>query len=190
MKTEFYHTYKYPYASKLNPRLYEIINERARCSIPSCAKSIKKPLPHNRTEWYLHKEKIKEVDTLVTWIQNLLPEASFRHVKGKFDKIDPKTVHDNLGFNPYAFKIHQCWGIVYKKGQGVMEHTHFPCPLAFVYYVKAPEGCAPTIFKGKRIRPKEGELLLFEGHHLHGVPPSKVEGRCVVSGLILYRPDD
>ena len=175
MKTEFYHTYKYPYASKLNPRLYEIINERARCSIPSGAKSIKQPLPHNRTEWYLHKEKIKEVDALVTWIQNLLPEASFRHVKGKFDKIDPKTVHDNLGFNPYAFKIHQCWGIVYKKGQGVMEHTHFPCPLAFVYYVKAPEGCAPTIFKGKRIRPKEGELLLFEGHHLHGVPPSKVE---------------
>ena len=173
--------YKYPYADKLNPCLSEIIEQRACNQIDDVR-------PHTRTDWDLHKQNIKEVNTLVTWIENLLPEFSFRHARGDDAKIDINTISDDVGFNPYSFKIHQCWGILYKKGQGVREHTHFPYPLAFVYYVKTPSGCSPTIFKGKRVRPKEGELFLFEGHHLHGVPLSKVDGRCVISGLILYSP--
>ena len=173
--------YKYPYSDKLNPRLYEIIEQRV-CN------QIEDNIPHSRTNWNLHRENIKEVNTLVTWVENLLPQVSFRIAKGEDAKFDIKTISDDLGFNPFTFKIHQCWGILYKKGKGVIEHSHFPYPLAFVYYVKTPSGCSPTIFEGKTIRPKEGELLLFEGYHLHRVPRARVNGRCIISGLILYAP--
>ena len=74
----------------------------------------------------------------------------------------------------------------YLKGEGIVEHNHFPYPLAFVYYVNTPEGCSSVILDGEELAPEAGQCLFFEGHLFHRVPAAPVDDRCVISGLISY----
>ena len=186
MEKEIRHTdkvmlYSYQDADKLNPRLYsiikEMINQPAEIVQGGC----------KRTGINLNRKGISEIDNLLQWVTATLPEASWEFAGGKY-RGDEAGTGGKGGYKPDNFEIDTCWAMLYDKGESVQCHNHFPYPMAFVYYVNTPEGCAPTIIGGKEVRPRAGSLLIFMGHHYHEVPPSNVDGRCVLSGLINYKP--
>ena len=79
-------------------------------------------------------------------------------------------------------KIAISWGVVYNEGEGARKHSHEPYPMTFVYYVNLPEGSSPLIVENKTINVSSGELVVFSGNKYHEVPPSTVDGRCVIAG--------
>ena len=93
---------------------------------------------------------------------------------------------ESMGFGINAFKICECWGIHYNKGERVIKHNHFPYTLSFGYCVRSDENSSPFIIEDKRMRMKEGELIIFLSHYNHWVPRSKVDGRCVIAGNIKH----
>lgn len=173
--------YRYHYADRLNPKLYDIIkdliNTPAEIVQGGCA----------RTSIDLNRRGIPEIDNILRWVKATLPEASWEFAGGMY-KGDEAGTGGKGGYKPNNFEIDTCWGMLYNKGTSVESHNHFPYPMAFVYYVNTPEGCAPTIMRGKELNPNAGEMLMFMGHHYHSVPSSEVDGRCVLSGLINYNP--
>ncbi len=172
--------FDYPYASKVNPILHQLIVEQSNVEVVQGGGV--------RTSTDLHHKGIKEIDNLVVWIKNLIPDCSRKFVNwngtGSYYGTGGRG-----GYDPYKLKIDTLWGMLYPKGEGCVEHNHFPYPMGFVYYVNTPAGCSPTLFAGKKIRPKEGQLIMFMGHHYHGVPTSNVKGRSVMAGLITYEPN-
>tara|TARA_X000000368_G_C22611544_1_gene528170 strand:- start:65 stop:574 length:510 start_codon:yes stop_codon:yes gene_type:complete len=85
---------------------------------------------------------------------------------------------------PYDMRCRELWGVYYKKGDCITDHSHSPFLYAFSYYVKAPKGSPPLIFStsGHRIKAETGKLVLFEGRLAHRVPKSKVNDRCIIGG--------
>jgi len=166
-----YQTFDYPYASKLNPRLYRIVVENVDHSVmgEGCI-----------TLMDLHTRGIKDVDVLLTWIKQLIPNVACKFAANGEDK------GDIVGFNANSFKINECWGIHYDKGQKVVKHNHFPYTMSFAYCVNAPDKSSPLIIEGERITPVPGRVIFFLSHQYHGTLPSKVDGRCMIVGNVLY----
>ena len=166
---------EFPEAIELNPIIYEKICERTEYQVVGI-----NDLPGGfRTGYHLETEQIKEVDMLLTWIRDSLPGIS-----KKFASDKPE---ENYGFNINAFEIVECWGVLYNKGESVVSHTHFPYTLSFVYYVKTPEGYSPLTLAEKEIKIKEGQCIFFHPHLYHSVNPNQSNGRCVITGNILYK---
>ena len=92
----------------------------------------------------------------------------------------------DLGFDPKAFSIVECWGINYGKGEGVRPHNHYPYALSFCYYVNLPEGSSPLVLDDEVIHPKEGQIIFFLSNTYHSVPSCSVDGRCAIVGNIMY----
>ena len=168
-----YYTYDYHYASRLNPKLYDIVLENVDHSVmgEGCI-----------TLMDLHTRGIKEVDILITWIKNIIPEVACKFVANGESK------GDIVGFNANSFKINECWGIHYNKGQKVVKHNHFPYTMSFAYCVNAPDKSSPLIIEGERITPVPGRVIFFLSHQYHSTLSSKVDGRCMIVGNVLYTP--
>ena len=81
---------------------------------------------------------MKDIDILIYWINACIEEAAFQISGGQSSKDYGAAIFDKRGF-----KIDQCWGIHYDKGQYVTKHNHFPYALSFNYCVSAPEGSSP-----------------------------------------------
>ena len=172
-----YQTFDYPYASKIKPALMNVISEYYNGNpVRGGGK---------RTNQDLHKKGIKEVDKLLLWIKNLMPDAASEFAGGMNRNLYP-GIGGVGGFDCHNLKIDTCWGISYGKGDSVMKHNHFPYPLAFCYYVNASEESSPFILEGERIVTVEGRLILFLGHQFHWVSPSNNDGRCAIIGNIQY----
>ena len=167
-----YYTHDYHYASRLNPRLYDIVRENVDHSVKG---------EGDITLMDLHTRGIKDVDILITWIRNIIPDVACKFAENDENK-------GGLGFSVNSFKINECWGIHYNKGQKVINHNHFPYALSFCYCVSAPPKSSPLILEGERITPVPGRIIFFLSHQSHGTLPSKVDGRCVLTGNILYAP--
>ena len=172
--------YSYPFADRINPKLYNLVD-----------------LYHNndpikgggkRTNPNLHQQDNKEINILTRWINDLIINFS-SNIRGGSSPYIPSCsgLGGGGGFDPYQSYIHSCWGVIYKKGDGVEKHNHFPYPISFCYYVKTPSHSSPIIIENKRMRVNEGQLILFLSHYDHYVPKSKVDGRCVIVGNINYR---
>ena len=58
----------YPYSSKLNDRLYDTIIQNL-----APGESQNDNAVGRRTVWDLHKQNIRDVDLLITWIKNIVP---------------------------------------------------------------------------------------------------------------------
>ena len=166
---------EFPKASELNPILYEKICKRTKHQIIG----INDHPGGYRTGYHLETEQIKEVDMLLTWIRDSLPEMSKKFASDKSEEY--------YGYNINAFEIIECWGVLYNKGESVVSHTHFPYTLSFVYYVNTPEGYSPLTLSGHEIDIKEGQCIFFHPHLYHSVSPTQSNGRCVISGNILYK---
>ena len=173
--------FNYPYADKKNSILLSLI--KANSNVPIAKGGCL------RSSTNLHKKGIVEIDNLIKWIEDLIPPASLTFVDWDGTDITLGT-GGRGGYDPYSFEIDTCWGMYYGEGSGCVEHNNFPYPIGFVYYVSVPQGSSPTIMGGQRLNPKEGQLLMFMGHHYHGVPISKVDGRCIIAGLISYKIKD
>ena len=131
-----------------------------------------------RTNFDLHKQGIKEVDELVTWIQSTLPQegAHFARLK-KGEKCN---------FNVEGFNITHMWGIRYNKGDSVYSHNHFPFTVSLGYYVYTPKGCSPLKINNRKINVKAGQCIFFLGSSWHSIDPEPVGGRCLIAANILY----
>ena len=176
-----YYTYDYHYASRLNPRLYRIILENCNGEDPVKGGAL-------RTNKDLHTRGLKDVDVLLTWIKQLLPQCARNFANQDFLSEDYIGTGGSGGFRSHSFKIDGCWGIVYNKGQKVIKHNHFPYALSFCYCVNAPDKSSPLVIEGERITPVPGRVIFFLPHQYHRTLPSKVDGRCVLTGNILYAP--
>jgi len=94
---------------------------------------------------------------------------------------------------PVWYRLIECWMTEYGKGDFAHMHTHVPCDVSGVYYVKTPnqKGNGDIFFLnpnqmqntyvyrhlGDRqwYNPKEGDLILFPSWIQHGVIPNKSE---------------
>ena len=177
-----YDIFDYPYASKAKSSLIKAIDDYYN--------GIWVEGGGKRTDLFLHQKGIKELDSMLSWIEKLLPDAvhSFSGGGSGTHRYNIKGV--NTGgrgaFSPFNFKISACWGICYGKGEFVVKHNHFPYPLSFCYYVNVPDKSSPFVLEGERIIPIEGRLILFSGHQFHWVPVSDSEGRSAIVGNIEY----
>ena len=177
--------YTYPFADRVNGVLYDI-TQRYNNNNP--VKGIGSDYGAWRTNQDLHQKNIKEIDSLMIWIKNLIPAFGAEIAGGvplNHQPTYPKTGGIG-GFDLYDYTIESCWGIIYNKGMSVVKHNHFPYTFSFCYYANTPANSSPLIIEGKRMRMKEGELIIFLSHYNHWVPTSKVDGRCVIAGNIKH----
>ena len=176
-----YQTFEYYHASSLNSRLYDIVCDNVDHSTAGGGSITLKDL---------HKRELKDVDKLLTWVKQVIPQCACNfanQVGSKYEELNI-GVGGEGGFRPHAFEIPSCWGIHYDKGQGVVKHNHFPYAISFSYCVKAPEGSSPLVIEGEQMMSVEGQLICFLSHQFHWVPKSEVNGRCMIVGNILYTP--
>ena len=166
-------TFDYPKAEKLKSSLVKIVKDNYWASIQGGG---------SRTGFDLHKKDIKEMNTLLSWIQSKLPRVAYNFSQGGEDA----GRMDTVGFNVNGFKIEECWGVYYKKGEGVVKHNHFPYAFTFQYCVDAPNTSAPFIIEGKKVALIPGKTVFFLSHQYHWAKPIPVDGRCVIIGNILY----
>ena len=160
--------YDYPYASRVKSKLYQEIENNLDHAVMGGGYI---------TPMSLHKKGIREVDIIVQWINNLVPQMAYKFTQGGDDS------DKGVGFSN-SFEIEELWGIIYNKGEGVVKHNHFPWCMSFCYFVNVPKNCVPFILEGKRIKPIEGRMIVFPSFLYHWAPPSKCDGRCVIAGNI------
>ena len=161
------YTYEYPFAERLNPKLHDIILEKA----------VNRDMGATMTNW---KEglSIKEFCKIGDWVSNIM-QTNFGNVMLDFDAA-------------FKLKLKDLWGQYYKKGDYQVSHHHNPHYWSFVYFVNTPRGSAPLVFteSNKKVTPKAGMLVLFPGWVRHHVPKHKREEiRSVIAGNMVYTLD-
>tara|TARA_B100000287_G_C20333277_1_gene662648 strand:- start:57 stop:623 length:567 start_codon:yes stop_codon:yes gene_type:complete len=159
--------YKYPYYKKLNPLLNLYIS-----SLPNAPDH-----PNNVVaKMTVRNLKTPELDKLVRWIKQIVSS----------DFIGRTSNSDLYRINGWQWDLEckELWGVEYKKGDFITDHTHAPYVFAFTYIVNSPKGSPPLIFStsGHRVKSEEGKLILWDARLIHKVPPAKVDGRCIIAG--------
>ena len=168
--------YFFPFAEKYNPILYSHI-----LSLTDDNSDIG---PHNGVVYSKRKTnpdyyKYGEVAPLMKWITSILIR----------DFCPSEKVHyhqTTSGRKEYGKSI-QCteaWGLIFERGNEIKPHHHLSNLYTFTYYVKVPRGSASLVFStsGKKIKPEEGKLVIFESRLLHMVPANKSDSRCIIGG--------
>ena len=149
--------YSYPYAAKINPSLYSLVetseDDRGK---------------HSTVHAKMTRMNLKspEVDRLVEWVLSLI-KRDFRvtpcEAKGvwgvMYNNGDYIGEHNHQSTSTYSF----------------------------VYYVNTPKGSSPLVFSTSRykVKPIPGKLVLFESRLYHYIPPNKCNQRCIISGNFL-----
>ena len=185
-----YQTFDYHYASKLNPRLYDIIDYEVDPDTSVLAVDGNYDNGAPRSAVNLHTRKIEDLDKLLLWIENLIPQCARNFVKQDYlDNLSRvRKTGGNGGLRSNSFKIDSCWGILFNKGNSLIKHNHFPYSISFVYCVNSPKGSSPLIIEGENINLVPGRIIFFLSHYYHWVPLNKCDGRCSIVGNILYTP--
>ncbi len=113
-------------------------------------------------------------------------------LKAKIMEALSNTVKDYFpSYYPYNPVIYNGWVQFHKKGDMLHLHDHGGVIVACVYYVKAPEDSGDLLLvdprgsvnwdwesdgfdgaKYKRVKPKEGKLVIFPGYVMHAVDPN------------------
>ena len=186
-----YQIFEYQNHINLNPKLYDIVNSNLQNKVQG---------EGNITNTILHKNNYSEIDTLLKWIESILPQAAHKFSNGFTNKETEISIEEELnlykkqesytggeyGFDINGFKIDSCWGILFNMGEALLPHNHFPFCMSFCYYVNAPEGSPPLIIDGDPVNTEAGKLIIFYGHQTHFVPPCFINGRCSIVGNVLY----
>ena len=175
-----YPIYTYGLGDRINSRLHDVIIDNIKD--PS-VREVER-IVGRRTGWTFHKTEVKEVQLMVHWINQLIPQICqhfIRNPQRKDDIQDP-------GFNPYWLKIVEMWGLHYKKNESLNIHNHFPFTLSFCYAVRCPRGSSPLVVDNKRFYLKESQMVVFPADRYHYVPPNRSEERTVLVGNLLYCP--
>ena len=109
------------------------------------------------------------------------------HKDNKFN-ILTDYIHENYP----KHTIDELWGCAYKQGDFTQAHNHYGFDRAFVWFVDTCSHCSPLVFPDpehpwmppltvhKALR---GNLIVFDAHDIHYVPPQSCNcERVVVSG--------
>ena len=164
-----YCTFEYPY-KEINDKLYNIIDSWSKKEVRGGGQM---------TPMNIHEHKIDDIDKILKWLMNCIPNTAIKLGEGN-------SYRGDMNYRLNEFKIAECWGILYDKGQSVIRHNHFPYCLSFVYFIKAPRGSTPLIMEGKRIKAEEGKVVMVHANQIHWCNPSKANGRCCLVGNIRY----
>ena len=105
---------------------------------------------------------------------------------------------DNI--SDHNFKTVDCWGALYKKGDYIKVHNHWPCALSWTYYIKTTKNTSPLVLVNKLgetpsrtltnpdflsatgnflssdeyiLQPEPGDLVIFPSIINHRVPKEK-----------------
>ncbi len=151
----------YPYASELNPLLYQISKDDIEFSNAASLNDINKSevitvkVPGNATLTALniHEKGIKEVDRFFNWLKKSI-----------------------------GIEVKRSWVIMYDKGQGADKHNHKEYATTFSYGVSIPDGSSSLSLSGDELNISVGEVIAFPGRLFHHVLPSDVDGRCILVG--------
>ena len=151
----------YPYASELNPLLYQMSKDDIKFSNSQSLDDINKPevrtvkVPGNATLTALniHQKGIKEVDKFFNWLK------------------------ESIGI-----EIKRSWVIMYNKGQSANRHRHTEYKTTFSYGINIPEGSSPLMISGDEVKAVVGQVVAFSGELYHSVSASEVDGRCILVG--------
>tara|TARA_Y100000996_G_C22322991_1_gene561168 strand:+ start:70 stop:720 length:651 start_codon:yes stop_codon:yes gene_type:complete len=104
----------------------------------------------------------------------------------------------------YNYRTVDCWGALYRKGDYIKTHSHWPCSLSWIYYIKVTENTSPLIFVNKIvpeldknsngehiIQPESGDLIIFPSILNHRVPAEKSDDeRIMAAGNITMGMED
>ena len=103
----------FPKATKLNPILYDIVCE-------NLSGGVKAGVYGDGgggiiTDYNLHKQNIKEVDELISWVSRILPDASKNFATKGTPRLGLHSHEDEKGYDydVNSFEIESCWGIHY-----------------------------------------------------------------------------
>ena len=120
------------------------------------------PVRADHTQWKLHRN------------------SEYSYFIEKFHEIYPK------------YRINELWGCTYRQGDYAEAHNHFGFDLAFVWFVDTCSHCSPLVFPDPEHpwmpplevhKPKKGNLIVFDAHDIHYVPPQSCNhNRTIVSG--------
>ena len=96
------------------------------------------------------------------------------------------------GGNSKKDRYYMCdfWGNIYRKGDYTKSHCHRPQSFSCVYFLKSKWYHSPLVFSqsGKKIRPKEGNFVIFPSHLEHLVPIHRYrDTRITFSGNLRIR---
>ena len=153
----------YPYASELNPLLYQMSKDDIEFSNATKlhvdamdspeVRTIKVPGDATLTALNIHQKGIKEVDKFFNWLK------------------------ESIGV-----KIKRSWVIIYNKGQSANSHRHTEYKTTFSYGINIPEGSSPLMISGDEVKAVVGQVVAFSGELYHSVSASEIDGRCVLVG--------
>lgn len=93
------------------------------------------------------------------------------------------------------FRLIDCWGNIYRKGDYTVDHTHLPSHYSWVYFLKSKPNYSPLLFdywdqkkrkmKSIKILPIESRIVVFPSCLHHRVPVHiHDETRITISGNI------
>ena len=120
------------------------------------------------------------------WELNNLPLKNLKEwIREKIEKVyRPGVVSSGLP-RKYVKNNGPFWSIIYSKGDHTVSHCHKPNDFSFAYFVKTKWYHSPLIFtdSGKKIRPKEGRVVIFPSYLNHHVPKHRYnDKRITLSG--------
>tara|TARA_B100001996_G_C18430920_1_gene504500 strand:- start:138 stop:668 length:531 start_codon:yes stop_codon:yes gene_type:complete len=99
------------------------------------------------------------------------------------------------------YQVQELWSVVYRQGDYTQVHNHSGFDFSFVWYLDTCPHCSPLVFPDPEhpwmppihtIRPKVGNLVVFDGHDIHYVPPHTCnhERVCVSGNLVPLDSED
>ena len=97
-------------------------------------------------------------------------------------------IHENYP----QHKIDELWGCTYRQGEFAQTHNHSGFDFSFVWFVDTCSHCSPLVFPDPEHpwmpplavhKPLKGNLVVFDAHDIHYVPPQSCNhNRVIVSG--------
>ena len=165
--------------------------------IPSQVYSLKLGIPSDYKSQLI--SKVYEIGDQMDHKTNVKADMSKWKVFESTDLFDPllKNIRKSLTHTHYENMISdisnkvildQAWTSIYRKGDHTTPHSHFPCPISFIYYIQADPKSAPLIFEGSnfKVHPEDDTLILFDGNINHSVETHKSsQDRLIVAGNFL-----
>ena len=116
----------------------------------------------------------RETNVKATMTEWLIDSWEIKNLKCKI-----LSHSDNLLWKNSNCEFIDFWGNIYRKGDYTESHNHWLEHLSVVYFLKAKFYHAPLIFESiglnKKIRPKEGRLVIFPSFLTHSVPIHKFD---------------
>ena len=128
-------------------------------------------------DWNLENDRLKRLKN------NIVEFANYNCSFGK-------GVYRDFGYEKERYFMKTFWGNIYRKGNYTRLHDHRPNNLSCVYFLKSKWYHSPLVFSqsGKKIRPKEGNFVIFPSHLEHLVPIHRYhDTRITFSGNLRIR---